>query len=107
MYDYIPKEMKGIEKITSRDNKRLKQVRQIRDGRETSQIFIEGRRLAEEAIRSGIALRDCFVAEGFGHVELLHDASLTATPISELSEQLFRTISDTITSSATACGLHR
>jgi len=48
--------MKEIEKITSRDNPRLVNVRKVRDGKVPERVFIEGRRLVEEALRSAIAI---------------------------------------------------
>lgn len=47
--------------ISSRDNPKLKLARQVRDGRERSLIFVEGVRLAEEALRSGIEIAELFV----------------------------------------------
>ncbi|MDQ4121786.1 MAG: RNA methyltransferase [Acidobacteriota bacterium] len=41
-----------IEQITSRDNNRLKHARAVRDGRIEGEIFIEGLRLAEEAVEA-------------------------------------------------------
>lgn len=51
-----------MQKITSRDNSRLKLARKVREGRDASLVFIEGTRLAREALRSGIGVRTCIVA---------------------------------------------
>jgi TrmH family RNA methyltransferase len=51
--------------ITSRDNPRLKQFRKIRDGRDQSFIFIEGLRLAREALRSPIEVVAAVFAKSF------------------------------------------
>ncbi len=87
--------MVEIEKITSRDNRRLAAARKVRDGREPKHIFIEGRRLAAEALRSDIEIAECFVAEGFRDSELLTAIAGTTIAIAELPEKLFSTIADT------------
>ncbi|MGH9874855.1 MAG: TrmH family RNA methyltransferase [Pyrinomonadaceae bacterium] len=42
--------------ITSRDNSLLRQVRAVRDGRVDDSIFVEGTRLCEEALISGLRI---------------------------------------------------
>ena len=42
--------------ITSRDNSLLRQVRAVRDGLVDDQIFVEGMRLCEEALTSGLRI---------------------------------------------------
>jgi TrmH family RNA methyltransferase len=44
------------EVITSRDNSLLSHVRAVRDGRVEDQIYVEGMRLCEEALTSGLKL---------------------------------------------------
>jgi TrmH family RNA methyltransferase len=51
--------------ITSRDNQKLKFARAVRDGREPAYIFIEGARLAGEAVRSGAEIVDVLISETF------------------------------------------
>jgi len=87
------------EVISSKDNARLKAARQVRDGRDRSMIFIEGLRLADEALRSELAVRECFVTEKFGEssqgseiVEALEDRGV---PVTRCSEAAFRSIADT------------
>jgi TrmH family RNA methyltransferase len=46
--------------ITSPSNERLKHARRVRDGREPDLIFIEGERLIEECLQSGLKLTACF-----------------------------------------------
>lgn len=87
--------MTEFEKITSRDNQRLVDVRKIRDGKVTDRIFIEGRRLAAEALRSDILVSECFVAQGFGDRELADAIVERTNSIVELPERLFKTIADT------------
>jgi TrmH family RNA methyltransferase len=44
------------EVITSRDNSLLRHVRAVRDGRVEEEIFVEGMRLCEEALTSGLKI---------------------------------------------------
>src|SRR5215470_7830726 len=46
--------------ITSISNDRLKHARRVRDGREPDLIFVEGERLIEECLQSGLKLTACF-----------------------------------------------
>ena len=55
--------MAESEVIRSKDNSKLKLARAVRDGREPEFIFIEGIRLVQEAIRSGLNLEHVFAAE--------------------------------------------
>jgi TrmH family RNA methyltransferase len=48
--------------ITSRDNAKLKLARAVRDGREPSLIFIEGIRLFDEAVKSGLDIRHVLIS---------------------------------------------
>ena len=41
-------------KITSRDNSLLRRARAVRDGKIEESIFVEGLRLCEEALSSGV-----------------------------------------------------
>lgn len=87
--------MSEIEKITSRDNRRLVTARKIRDGKISEQIFIEGRRLTFEALRSDISIEECFVAEGFRDQELLAAVANRTSAIAEISGSVFGSIADT------------
>ena len=53
-------------KITSRDNQKIKLAKKVRDGKVRISIFIEGLRLAEEALRSDLEISDIFFTENFG-----------------------------------------
>ena len=55
--------MESTQKINSRDNTRIKNARAVRDGREAGQIFIEGWRLADEALSSSLVIKDIYIAE--------------------------------------------
>lgn len=46
--------------ISSPANERLKHARRVRDGREDNFIFVEGERLIEEGLQSGLAWKECF-----------------------------------------------
>lgn len=87
--------MKEIEKITSRDNRRLVNARRVRDGKEPEQIFVEGRRLVGEALRSSLEIRECFVDEGFRDRELLDAMAKRMIAIAELPARIFDSIVDT------------
>lgn len=87
--------MNEFEKITSRDNQRLVDVRKIRDGKVADRIFIEGRRLAVEALRSDILISECFVAEGFGDRELVDAVAKRTNAVAEIPDRIFMTIADT------------
>ena len=54
--------MKDIQHITSRDNPRIKLAKSVREGRQDGLIFVEGVRLAEEAIRSRLRVSEAFVS---------------------------------------------
>lgn len=84
-----------LQRITSRENRRLIHARKVRDGKDRGQIFIEGRRLVAEALRSDIRINDCFVAEGFEDRELLDSIAEKGIDIWELSASLFRSIAAT------------
>lgn len=53
-------------KIASRDNARLKLAKKVRDGQQDDLMFVEGLRLAEEAVRSDIKIEFCVVTSDFG-----------------------------------------
>lgn len=84
-----------LERITSRDNSRLIHARKVREGRVPKQIFIEGRRLAEEALRFGLAIDLCFVSESFEGKVLLDLATNNGATGVELPDRLFASIADT------------
>ncbi len=87
--------MREIEKITSRDNRRLVRTRKVRDGKEPSLIFIEGRRLVSEALRSELKIEECFVSENFRDEELLDAVNRKAAAMAILPEKIYDSITDT------------
>ncbi len=80
------------ERITSRDNQRLADVRKVRDGKDHSRIFIEGVRLAAEALRSGLTIDACFVAESFKDREVFRELERRTTVV---ADELFPAIAET------------
>src|ERR1043166_4121535 len=49
--------------ISSRDNSLLRRARAVRDGKIHETIFVEGLRLCEEALRSGLKIEACIYSE--------------------------------------------
>lgn len=87
--------------ITSRHNPLVKHARAVRDRKVEEQIFIEGLRLAEEAVRAGLQIQDVFYTENFlsdqRSVQLLDQLRAVAHRISEVSDAVLTSISDTKT----------
>ncbi len=91
----------NITKITSRDNERIKLARKTRDGHSgNEQIFIEGLRLAEEALRAELKISDIFFNENFAKNERHRDFLKNAARFNllEVSDKVFDSIADTKTS---------
>ena len=88
-----------MQKITSRDNQKLKFARKIRDGRENEFLFVEGVRLAEEFLKSDLKIADCFFTPDFSNNErnevLLDRVSEQTENLFEIPEQIFNTLADT------------
>lgn len=53
----------ALKTITSRDNSLLRQARAVRDGKVEDLIFVEGMRLCDEALRSGLSIAAVIVSE--------------------------------------------
>lgn len=91
-----------FQKITSRDNQKLKRARKVRDGKIKNFIFVEGVRHSEEALRSNAKIEECFFSESFTENtrgrELIEKLSKQNVNIAEIEEPLFQTIADTKTS---------
>jgi TrmH family RNA methyltransferase len=51
--------------ITSRDNPRLKHARAVRKGKISTEMFLEGLRLCEEAVRSDVRVTDALYTSDF------------------------------------------
>lgn len=88
--------------ITSRENPRLKHARKVRGGREKDAIFVEGLRLAEEGVKSGLHILECFLTEEIKENErakdLLAQINRKTKNLFQVPEQIFNSLSDTKTS---------
>lgn len=89
-----------MQRITSRDNQKLKFARKVREGKEKDAIFVEGLRLAEELLRSDLRIFECFVSESFSqnHQEILTEVSNKSDNLAEIPDKIFTSLSDTKTS---------
>ncbi|MEP6913752.1 MAG: RNA methyltransferase [bacterium] len=89
------------ETITSRDNSLLRQARAVRDGKVEGLIFIEGLRLAEEALRSKIEIVAVIVSQEMAQKEkarvLIDELGQTSDRLASVSEKLLESISYTKT----------
>ncbi|CAN5605287.1 RNA methyltransferase [soil metagenome] len=88
-----------MQKITSRDNQKLKFARKIRDRSENDFLFVEGVRLAEEFLKSGLQIFDCFFSPDFltneRNQNLFDRISAKTNDLFEIPERIFNSISDT------------
>ncbi len=88
--------------ITSRDNSLLRRARAVRDGKDEDLIFVEGLRLCEEALQSGLNIHAIIYSEEIAEKERAARFLDQASPVSErfapVSEKLLATISYTKTS---------
>jgi TrmH family RNA methyltransferase len=88
------------EKITSRHNALVKHARSVRDRREAQeQIFIEGLRLSEDAVRSRLLIQDVLYTEKLEGDErgaqLLQELKACGSRLSLTSEEVLASVSDT------------
>lgn len=99
---YTAHEMREPIVITSRNNPRLARVRKVRDGKVPDEIFVEGRRVVDEVIRSKARLIECVIAEGVAESEFgkLVRSRLAQSDVQALliSDALFKSVSDTVNS---------
>lgn len=89
-------------KISSRHNSLIKHARSVRDRREAQdQIFIEGLRLSEEALRSRLVVQDALYTEKLEREErgarLLDELRLAGARLSLVTEDVMASVSDTRT----------
>ena len=90
--------MKTPERITSRTNPRLKHARGVMRGDEPDRIFVEGVRLVEEAVKSGIEIHEAFVADSVSAgaaASLKGILSFISCPVWEISQSLAGSIAAT------------
>jgi TrmH family RNA methyltransferase len=87
--------------ITSRDNSLLRHARQVRDGKIDDAIFVEGLRLAEEALRSDLQIEAVIYSEELARKErasvVIEQLERAARRAGSVSEKLLESISFTKT----------
>jgi len=87
--------------ITSRDNFLLRRARAVRDGKVKESIFVEGLRLCEEAVSSGLKIEAVIYSEEIARkvraAELIEKLVATSERIGSVSEKLLESISYTKT----------
>ncbi len=87
--------------ITSRDNSLLRRARAVRDGKLEGLIFIEGLRLCEEALRSGLEIDSVIFSEEISKKEraaaVIAELGGVCNRLASVSEKLLETISYTKT----------
>ena len=90
-----------MQTITSRDNTLLRQARAVRDGKAGDLIFIEGLRLSEEALRSGLTIASVIVSNELARKEkareLIQELEEITDRAAVVSEKLLESISYTST----------
>jgi TrmH family RNA methyltransferase len=89
------------EMITSRDNSLLRLARAVRDGKDESLIFVEGLRLCEEALTSGLNIHAAIYSSEIARKEraamLLAKLEGECDRLGEVSESLLASVSYTKT----------
>jgi TrmH family RNA methyltransferase len=87
--------------ISSRDNPVLRQARAVRDGKIDDLIFVEGLRLAEEALQSGLEIETVIYSDQIAEKEraarFLEAVALVSNRRASVSEKLLATVSFTKT----------
>lgn len=87
--------------ITSRDNPLLKRIRSVRNGEVEDRIFIEGMRLTEEAILSGIEFEAAVFSEEVAAkpiaAELIKKLEGVSPRVEPVSERLMKSVAYTTT----------
>ncbi len=79
-------------KITSRDNSLLRRARTVRDGRVEESIFVEGLRLCDEALGSGLEIEAVIYSEELPRKEraaqLIEKLDKVCSNVASVSEKL-------------------
>ena len=92
-------QMNETEVLTSRDNTKLKLARAVRDGREPSLIFIEGVRLFEEALRSGLDIQHVLISSDVSDSVKLAELTINQrSTVVKVASRLIDSIADTTSS---------
>ena len=88
-------------KITSRDNSLLREARAVRDGKVDELIYVEGLRLAVEALRSQLDIEAVIVSEQLASKEkaaaAINELAKASRRVGSVSEKLLESISYTKT----------
>jgi len=87
--------MNDSDTITSRDNAKLKLARTVRDGRERSLIFAEGRRLLDEVLRSRLTIEHVLISSDVADAV---KPDLLPANVVRVASRLFDSIADTANS---------
>jgi RNA methyltransferase, TrmH family len=94
-------EARNSKLITSRDNSLLRRARAVRDGKIDDAIFIEGLRLCEEALNSGLQIESLIYSDQLARKDrawhLIDRLARAATKSAAVSEKLLSSISYTKT----------
>ncbi len=97
--------------IVSRDNSLLRLARSVRDGKERGLIFIEGLRLCEEALQTGMDFEALIYSDEIAEKEraarLIKQSAGVSRRLAAVSEQLLATISYTKTPQGIIALAHR
>src|SRR5258708_40066255 len=84
-------------KITSRDNSLLRHARAVRDGKVDDSIFVEGLRLCEEALSSGLEIEAVIYSEELKRKDraalLIEQLAAVTEKHASVSERLLESIS--------------
>jgi TrmH family RNA methyltransferase len=87
--------------IISRDNERVRHARAVRDGRVANEIFLEGTRLSEEALRADIVINSAFYSSKLESDDrgaaLLSEIKRAGVTANAVSDNVFDSLSDTST----------
>ena len=88
-------------RITSRDNSLLREARAVRDGKVDDLIFVEGLRLCEEALQSGLPIKSVIYSEEIAEKEraarFVEEVRTASDRLAAVSEKLLASISYTKT----------
>jgi TrmH family RNA methyltransferase len=86
-------------KISSRDNQRLRNARAVLAGKVRGSIFVEGVRLGEELVRSGLSVREAFyssdASENQRLMSLVRSLADAGSAVLEVDGRAFRSVADT------------
>ncbi|MFN0085372.1 MAG: TrmH family RNA methyltransferase [Blastocatellia bacterium] len=84
--------------ITSPANERVKHARRVREGREEGVIFVEGERLVEECLESGLPLAAAFhlPEPGARTSAILGELARRGCPLFAVTEAVMATLRDTV-----------